>query len=101
MTSAVDILTGKQEALIDSLRDLQRVIVAFSGGTDSAYLAWAATQALGEQALTITADSESTPESHRRDAEAFVWQFGIRHQYIATHEFDNPDYVRNDASRCF
>jgi uncharacterized protein len=77
------------------------VIVAFSGGTDSAYLAWAATQALGDQALAITADSASIPESHKRDAEAFVRQFGIRHQYIETHEFENPDYIRNDANRCF
>jgi uncharacterized protein len=76
-------------------------MVAYSGGTDSAYLAWAANQALGEDAVAITADSASIPESHKRDAEQFVRQFGIRHEYIATYEFDNPDYVKNDPNRCF
>ena len=78
-----------------------RVIVAFSGGTDSAYLAWAANRALGANAVAITADSASLPESHKRDAEAFVARFGIAHEYIETHEFDNPDYVRNNPDRCF
>jgi uncharacterized protein len=78
-----------------------RVIVAFSGGTDSAYLAWAAHRALGVEAVAMTADSASLPESHKRDAEAFVRRFGIAHEYIETREFENPDYVRNDANRCF
>ena len=91
----------KQEQLFANLRKLERVMVAFSGGTDSAYLAWAANQALGRNALAITADSASIPESHKRDAEAFVARFGIAHEYIETREFDNPDYVRNSPDRCF
>jgi pyridinium-3,5-biscarboxylic acid mononucleotide sulfurtransferase len=94
-------LDTKQEKLLDLLRAMGRVIVAYSGGTDSAYLAWAAKQALGSNALAITADSASIPESHKRDAEAFVRQFDIRHEYVETHEFENPDYTKNDANRCF
>ncbi|MDQ6664060.1 MAG: ATP-dependent sacrificial sulfur transferase LarE [Acidobacteriota bacterium] len=106
MTSLVDVssasnLQPKQDRLFDALRNMERVIVAYSGGTDSAYLAWAAHRALGENAIAITADSASIPESHKRDAEAFVRQFGIRHEYIETHEFENPDYLQNDANRCF
>lgn len=94
-------LERKQAQLIALLRGMGDVIVAYSGGTDSAYLAWAAVQAVGDRAVAITADSASIPESHKKDAEQFAREFGIRHEYIETLEFENPQYVKNDKNRCF
>jgi len=96
-----EVLRSKQDELFARLRGMGRVIVAYSGGTDSAYLAWAAHKALGDRAVAITADSASIPESHKRDAEAFARHCGFRHEYIETREFENPDYVKNDPDRCF
>ncbi len=95
------VLAEKERGLFALLSGMRRVIVAYSGGTDSAYLAWAARQVLGDNAVAITADSASIPESHKRDAEAFARERGIRHEYIETREFENPDYVKNDPNRCF
>src|SRR5438445_4698406 len=91
----------KQQQLFSLLRDMGRMIVAYSGGTDSAYLAWAPNEALGSRSVAITADSASIPESHKRDAIEVARRFGIRHELIPTHEFENPDYLKNDANRCF
>src|SRR5437016_13615810 len=95
------LLAQKQEKLFAILGSMRRVMVAYSGGTDSAYLAWAAHRVLRDDAIAITADSASIPESHKRDAEAFARECGFSHEYIETHEFDNPDYVKTDPSRCF
>jgi len=94
-------LAEKQEHLFECLRSLGRVIIAYSGGTDSAYLAWAAHRVLGDDTLAITADSASIPASHKRAAEEFAAECGFRHEYISTYEFENPDYVKNDKNRCF
>jgi uncharacterized protein len=96
-----ELLAEKEQTLFSVLSSLGRVLVAYSGGTDSAYLAWAAHRVLGDNAVAITADSASIPESHKRDAEQFARECGFRHEYIDTFEFDNPDYVKNDPNRCF
>lgn len=94
-------LDEKEQKLFSVLAALEQVIVAYSGGTDSAYLAWAAAQVLGDRALAITADSPSIPESHKRDAAAFAREAGFRHEMVATNEFENPAYVANNPDRCF
>src|SRR5215831_9632101 len=94
-------MDAKESHLLDALARMGSAIVAYSGGADSAYLAWATHRVLGEHSLAVTADSASLPESHKRDAEEFVRTWGIRHEYVSTHEFDNPDYTRNAPDRCF
>jgi uncharacterized protein len=94
-------LETKESDLLGALARMGSVIVAYSGGADSAYLAWAAHKALGDRALAATADSASLPQSHKRDAEEFARTWGICHEYVATQEFHNPDYLKNDRNRCF
>lgn len=92
---------AKQEKLFASLRQLESVLVAFSGGADSAFLAWAADQALGERALAITALSASFSKHDREQAEAFIAATGLLHEFVETHELSNPLYVANNADRCY
>ena len=92
---------AKQRALIDRLAGLDSLIVAYSGGADSAYLAYAAQRALGDRLLAVTADSPSYPRSHREMAERVARGLGFEHRFVETHEGDNPDYARNPSNRCY
>jgi uncharacterized protein len=94
-------LPEKERKLFRILEGLGQVLVAYSGGTDSAYLAWTASRVLGDRMVAITADSASMPESHKRDAEDFARRYGFKHEYIKTFEFDNPVFAANNADRCF
>jgi pyridinium-3,5-biscarboxylic acid mononucleotide sulfurtransferase len=91
----------KQARLFDALRRLDSLLVAFSGGADSAYLAWAAHQALGDRALAITALSQSFSAYDREQAEEFLRETAIPHEFVETREFENSLYVANDADRCY
>jgi uncharacterized protein len=92
---------AKERRLLDSLRSLDSLLVAFSGGADSAYLAWAAHTALADRALSVTALSASFSRYDREQAERFVRESGIRHEFIETHEFESSLYVANNADRCY
>jgi uncharacterized protein len=92
---------NKYESLQAHLRTLGRTLVAYSGGVDSAYLAWAAHQALGENMLAVIADSPSLARTQLADAIAFAKEQAIPLEVIPTAELERPEYVRNDAHRCF
>src|SRR6187431_356082 len=94
-------LEEKGRRLQDILAGYQSVLIAFSGGVDSAYLALAAAEALGSRALAVTADSPSYPDAHRRLALSIANDFGFAHEVIHTAELDRPEYRANPANRCY
>jgi uncharacterized protein len=91
----------KETSLLARLAKSRSLIVALSGGADSAYLAWAAQRALGERALSVTALSPSFSAHDRAAVDDFVHAFKIHHEFIETHEMENPAYRANAADRCF
>lgn len=91
----------KESHLLARLAELSSLIVALSGGADSAYLAWAGHQSLGARALSVTALSPSYSAHDRAIVEEFVGKLGVRHEFIETHEMDNPAYRANTADRCY
>jgi pyridinium-3,5-biscarboxylic acid mononucleotide sulfurtransferase len=94
-------LSEKSASLHKHLESLGSLLVAYSGGTDSAFLAYAAHQALGERMLAVIADSASLPRKELAAALAFTAQHGIPTQILQTGELEKPDYIRNDSQRCF
>jgi len=94
-------LAAKRAALDARLRSLGRTLVAYSGGVDSAYLAWAAHQALGTGMLAVLADSPSLARAQMEDALAFAQEQHIPLHIVATGEMEKPAYTQNDAARCF
>ena len=92
---------AKQEALLARFGEVERVMVAFSGGVDSSYLAWAAHRALGNDCLLVTAVSPSYPASHRAMAEQIVRDFGLPHRFVDTHEMERSAYRANAPDRCY
>ncbi|MGB9404041.1 MAG: ATP-dependent sacrificial sulfur transferase LarE [Candidatus Acidiferrales bacterium] len=97
----VDLAALKERQLFEVLRPLESLLVAFSGGADSAYLAWAASRTLGDRSVAVTALSPSYSQHDRSVAESFVRNHAIRHEWIETHEGENPLYAANNADRCF
>lgn len=97
-TTAIDEKLAKLKGI---LGDCGGVLVAFSGGVDSTFLAFVAREVLGEKALAVTASSETFPSSERREAERLAREFGLRHRVIETSELDIPQFAENPPDRCY
>jgi uncharacterized protein len=102
-TASLETVTAaqKEERLTQILHQLQSVVVGFSGGVDSAYLAYMANRVLGKNAFCVTAISPSYPEFQKKETASFVEQFGLNHLEIESEELDNPAYRENAPNRCY
>ena len=92
---------AKEAQLFTQLAELPSLLIAVSGGADSAYLAWAGHQVLGTKALSVTAISPSFSAYDRAELEKFVIHTGVRHEFVETHEMENPAYRANAGDRCY
>ena len=100
-TAPADSLDARERRLREGLAGFDSVIVAFSGGVDSAYLALMATEVAGDRALCVTADSPSYPDHHRQLALRIARQFRLRHELVPTSELERPEYRANPVNRCY
>jgi uncharacterized protein len=96
-----DCSTLKEQRLREIFRDLGSVIVAYSGGVDSSYVAYVANAELGPRAICITGQSASLPSSQQAEIGRVVTQFGLHYETVQTDELDNPNYSANNSNRCF